>query len=169
MEYKTPRAEVELGTCISPPSTPACCPLSCLPLCFLSHSFYTISPPHSSFDCSFPWAYTLTHTNTTHAYTHKTSKTHFLHTVQRELHQLSFDSERKVASTTNNDRHSRNKPSKAITPNTPNTHTSKQAKCKIHKKTCQKHPEKAGLITDTHKKPPTHTHTCVHTPAHYAV
>lgn len=53
IEYKTPRAEVELGTCIIPPSTPTRCPLSCLPLCFLSRSFYTISPPHSSFDCSF--------------------------------------------------------------------------------------------------------------------
>lgn len=164
-----PRDEVELGTCISPLSTPTCCPLSCLPLCFLSHSFHTISTPHGSFDCRFPWAYTDTHTQIQQRHTHKNSKhtkTHFFCTVQRQLCQLSFDLERKVASTTNNDRHSRNKRSTAIKQKTHKYAKTCGKTCKKHKKPPllkskfnQRYTQAATHTYQTH----THTQVCSHT------
>lgn len=133
MEYKTPRAEVELGTCISPPSTPTCCPLSCLPLCFLSRSFlYNLSTTQLLW-LLFPVGIHM-HARTTrvraHKNTHSSSRA-----VQRQSRQLSFDLERKVASTTNNDRHSRNKRSAVITQQNThaNPHGRMQAKCITHK------------------------------------
>lgn len=103
-------------------------------------------------------AYARSRADTTHAHT----KARFFHAVQRQLRQLSFDLERKVASDFNDDRHSRNKRSAVI-----RQKTRARAKCITRKKTeKKKHAKSTGKsalleasLIHTGSHPPTHTHT----------
>lgn len=145
MECKMPRNEVELGTCIAPPqSTPTCCPLSRLPLCFLSRSFFIQflhrTAPLIAASCGHAHSFSFTHTHTFTQkqiqHMHNTQnlrhpETHSFPAAQRQLCQLSFDLGRKVASTTNNDRHSRQKQN-AIIARKLDTHM-QERKCKTLK------------------------------------